>query len=77
MERHAEEVSYGTWYVSGSRPDAEGRQLCFKPRARFAATCYRFRLDTLTTATVRRRLTVLDYRGRHRTADRVLLERVP
>lgn len=77
LRSHSEEVSYGTWYASGTSPDAEGRQLCFKPRARFAATCYHFRLDTITTAKVRRRLTVLGYRGRHRTSDRVLLERTP
>ena len=69
--------SYGAWYMSGELRDTTGRALCFKPHARFGPTCFGFRLDTLTAAPVRRRLTIIGYRGNHSTADRVLIERLP
>ena len=70
-------ATHGTWYGSGELADTVRRQLCFKHRARSAPTCFAFRLDTLATAPVRRRLTVLQYHSTHSTDDRVLLERTP
>ena len=70
-------ATHGTWYGSGEFADTVRRQFCFKHRARSAPTCFAFRLDTVATNPVRRRLTVLQYRGTHSTDDRVLLERTP
>ena len=77
LSREEQRRSYGVWYMDGRLQDSVGRALCFKPHARSGSTCYPFRLDTLSTSPVRRRLTVLGYRGNHSIADRVLVERVP
>ncbi len=69
---------YGYWYLSGDIADTASRQLCFKRRSRDGGTCVRFRVDTLTTDGISRRLlTVFGYAGRTHTRDRYLLERLP
>ena len=73
----SEEKRYGFWYLEGNLSDTTGRAFCVKPRARNGGTCTRFRMDTLNTLPVRRRLVMINYRGAHHTADRVLLERLP
>lgn len=83
--QRSEEKSHGIWYVSGKSEDPDGRELCFKRRVRFGASCYKFRVDTLTAAPAvgatgafsRRQLTIRDYRGSDTVRDRVLLERNP
>lgn len=67
--------SYGVWYTPGQLQESSGQALCFRPHARSGPTCYAFRLDTVATSPVRRRLTVFGYRGNHSIADRVLVER--
>ena len=73
----SEEKRYGFWYLEGDLHDTSGRAFCVKPRARDGGTCTRFRMDTLNTRPVRRRLVMINYHGAHHTADRVLLERLP
>ena len=75
--RYETVATHGTWYGAGQFADTVRRQLCFKYRARSGPTCFAFRLDTLATGPVRRRLTVLQYHSTHSTGDRVLLERKP
>lgn len=77
LSRDEQQRSYGVWYMEGHLQDTLSRALCFKPHARSGATCYPFRLDTLATASTRRRLTVIGYRGNRSITDRVLVERVP
>ena len=77
LSREEVKRSYGVWYIEGRMQDTASRALCIKPHARFGATCYPFRLDTLATSPFRRRLTVRGYRGNHSVSDRVLVERVP
>jgi len=69
---------YGSWYLSGSLSDTTGRQLCVVRRPLDGASCTRFRLDTISSASGNhRRLVILGYRGNPTTADRILRERKP
>ncbi len=70
---------YGYWFFRGALLASADRAICFTARpGRSAPTCLPFDLDSVTTsAGVRRRLVVHAYQGEHRTADRVLLARLP
>lgn len=68
------EKRYGSWYLAGSLGDTTGRALCFQRRPRDGATCRAFRLDTLSDAPQRRRLTVRGYPGTHHVSERILIE---
>jgi hypothetical protein len=71
------EAAYGLWYVSGELADTAKRAICFKKRVRDGATCLRFRIDTVATQPLRRRLSILMYQGSHHRADRFFIDRSP
>ena len=70
-----QETWNGIWYLSGRLADTSNRAICYKRRVRNGATCLRFRMDTVATAPLLRRLTVLGNEGQRLREGRVFLER--